>query len=141
MLLQAAYSDDQIGAFENFHQLLEDALIVLRPGPKVFFQDELRVVDRLKSQLLIGHLCLPICMLPRQIGGLEIKPLWGNASVFLSHSINFYFNGEAIGARSRRLTAFLTPTCRYAGGSPEFTIGCFAGLHPGAMQRSRSHRA
>ena len=93
MLLHAAHSHDQLGAFENFHQLLEDALIVLWPRPKEFFQDELRFVDRLKSQLLIGHLCLPICMLPRQIGGLEIKPLLGNAPVFLSDWINFYFNG------------------------------------------------
>ena len=63
--LQAAYSDYQIGAFENFHQLVEDTLIVLRPGPKVFFQYELRFVDRLKSQLLIGHLFLPIKQMPR----------------------------------------------------------------------------
>jgi hypothetical protein len=60
LLLQAAYSDYQIRAFENFHQLVEDTLIVLRPGPKVFFQDELRFVNCLKSQLLIGHLFLPI---------------------------------------------------------------------------------
>jgi hypothetical protein len=59
-LLQAAYSDYQIGAFENLHQLVEDTLIVLRPGPKVFFQYELRFVDCLKSQLLISHLFLPI---------------------------------------------------------------------------------
>ena len=59
--LQAAYSDDQIGAFENFHQSVEDALIVmLRPGPKVFFKYELRFINRAKSQLLIGHLFLPI---------------------------------------------------------------------------------
>jgi hypothetical protein len=58
--LQAAYSDYQIGAFENFHQLVEDTLIILRPGPKVFFQYELRFVNCLKSQLLIGHLFLPI---------------------------------------------------------------------------------
>jgi hypothetical protein len=55
-LLQAAYGNDQIGAFENFHELVEDMLIVLRPGPKVFFQYELRFVNRLKSQLLISHL-------------------------------------------------------------------------------------
>ena len=60
MLLQAAYSDDQIRAFENFHQLVEDTLMVLRPGPKVFFQYELRFANRLKSQLLIGHIFLPI---------------------------------------------------------------------------------
>ena len=58
--LQAAYSDYQTGAFENFHQLVEDTLMVLRPGPKVFFQYELRFVNRLKSQLLISHLFLPI---------------------------------------------------------------------------------
>ena len=63
--LQAAYSDYQIGAFENFHQLVEDTLIVLRPRLKVFFQYELRFVDRLKSQLLIGHLFLPIKQMPR----------------------------------------------------------------------------
>jgi hypothetical protein len=60
LLLQAAYSDYQLGAFENFHQPVEDTLIVLRPGPKVFFQYELRFVNCLKSQLLIGHLFLPI---------------------------------------------------------------------------------
>jgi hypothetical protein len=65
LLLQAAYRDYQIGAFE--HQPVEDTLIVLRPGPKVFFQYELRFVNRLKSQLLISHLFLPIKqMLPGQ---------------------------------------------------------------------------
>src|ERR1700730_15946722 len=59
-LLQSAYSDHQIGAFENFHQPVEDTLIVLRPGPKVFFQYELRFVNFLKIQLWIGHLFLPI---------------------------------------------------------------------------------
>jgi hypothetical protein len=54
--LQAAYSDYEIGAFENFHQLVEDTLMVLRPGPKVFFQYELHFVNCLKSQLLISHL-------------------------------------------------------------------------------------
>jgi hypothetical protein len=34
-------------------------LIVLRPGPKVFFQYELRFVNRLKCQLLISHLFFP----------------------------------------------------------------------------------
>jgi len=35
-LLQSAYSDYEIRAFENFHQLVEDALIVLGPRLKVF---------------------------------------------------------------------------------------------------------
>jgi hypothetical protein len=60
LLLQAAYCDYQIGAFENFHQLVEDTLIVLRPGPKIFFQYELGFADCLKSQLLISHSFLPI---------------------------------------------------------------------------------
>jgi hypothetical protein len=60
LLLQAAYCDYQIGTFENFHQLVEDTFIVLRPGPKIFFQYELRFFNCLKSQLLIGHRFLPI---------------------------------------------------------------------------------
>jgi hypothetical protein len=62
--LQAAYSDYQIGAFENFHQPVEDTLMVLWPGPKVVFQYELRFVNRLRSQLLISHLFLPIKQMP-----------------------------------------------------------------------------
>ena len=59
--LQAAYSDYQIGTFENFHQPVEDTLmIILRPWPKVFFEYELRFINRAESQLLIGHLFLPI---------------------------------------------------------------------------------
>jgi hypothetical protein len=50
-LLQSAYSDYQIGAFENFHQLVEDALIVL--GPRL--QHELRFANRMKRRLLISH--------------------------------------------------------------------------------------
>jgi len=62
--LQATYSDYQIGAFENFHQPVEDTLIILRPGPKVVFRYELRFVNRLKSQLLISHLFLPTKQMP-----------------------------------------------------------------------------
>ena len=101
MLLQAAYSDYQIGAFENFHQLVEDTLIVLRLGPKVFFQYELRFVNRLKSQLLISHLFLPIKqMLPEQKKERKIKPLLENIPAFLNYPINFCFNVEALSARS-----------------------------------------
>src|SRR5712671_4478330 len=97
--LQAAYSDYQIGAFENFHQPVEDTLIVLRPGPKVVFQYELRFVNRLKCQLLISHLFLPIKQMPWIKEEVEIKPLLGNIPVFLSLLINFYFNGTV--ARDR----------------------------------------
>ena len=92
-MLQAAYSNDQIGAFENFHELVEDMLIVLRPGPKVFFQYELRFVNRLKSQLLISHLFFPIKEMPsrrekearNQAAFWEISPLfWIIPSIFIS---------------------------------------------------------
>jgi hypothetical protein len=59
LLLQAVYCDYQVGAFKNFHQLVEDTLIVLRPGPKIFFQYELGFADCLKSQLLISHSFYP----------------------------------------------------------------------------------
>ena len=96
MSLQAAYSDYQIGAFENFHQPVEDTLIILRPGPKVVFQYELRFVNRLKSQLLIGHLFLPIKQMPsRKMKKQEIKLLLGNILTFLSYLINFYFNARS----------------------------------------------
>ena len=60
LLLQAVYCDYQIGAFENFHQPVEDVLIVLRPGPKIFFQYELCFADCLNGQLVISHPFLPI---------------------------------------------------------------------------------
>jgi hypothetical protein len=58
--LQTAYNDYQIGAFENFHQ---HTLTVLRPGPKVF-RVWVALPYRLKSQLLISHLFLPIKQMP-----------------------------------------------------------------------------
>jgi hypothetical protein len=108
LLLQAAYSNDQIGAFENFHELVEDMLIVLRPGPKVFFQYELRFVNRLKSQLLISHLFFPIKEMPsgREKEARNQAAFWEISPPFLDYPINFYFNGGACSARSRR---FLVP--------------------------------
>jgi hypothetical protein len=114
LLLQAAYSDYQIRAFENFHQLVEDTLIVLRPGPKVFFQYELRFVDCLKSQLLIGHLFLPIKivdqspLLTHQTNAARTKGrsinqanTWEISPPFSNYPINFCFKLEA----PRRTTA------------------------------------
>jgi hypothetical protein len=89
--LQAAYSDYEIGAFENFHQLVEDTLMVLRPGPKVFFQYELHFVNCLKSQLLISHLLLPIKQGRCSTKEREIKSLLGNIPRPLNYSINFCF--------------------------------------------------
>jgi hypothetical protein len=59
-LLHSAYSDDQIGPFENFNQLVEDALVILGSGLKVFLEYPLRFADGLKSQLLISHRFFPM---------------------------------------------------------------------------------
>ena len=93
-MLQAAHSNHQIGAFENFHQLVEDMLIVLRPGPKVFFQYELRFVNRLKRQLLISHfLFLPIKEMPSEPGkrGNKSSHLLGDIPAFFGLSDQFLF--------------------------------------------------
>lgn len=59
-LLQSAYSNCQIGPFENLHQLVENTpLAVLGARPTAFFQCSLRFADSAKSQLLISHCCLP----------------------------------------------------------------------------------
>jgi hypothetical protein len=97
-LLQAAHSNYQIGAFENFHELVEDMLIVLRPRPKIFFQYELRFVNRLKSQLLISHLFFPIKEMPsgREKEARNQAAFWEISPPFLDCSINFYFNVEPL---------------------------------------------
>ncbi len=97
MSLQTVYSDCQIGALD-FHQPVEDTLMVLRPGRKVVFQYELRFVNRLKSQLLISHLFLlflPIKKCRSTEKKQEIKMLFGNIPTFLSYPINFYFNARS----------------------------------------------
>src|SRR5882757_6766753 len=97
--LQAAYSNYQIGAFENFHELVEDMLIVLRPGPKVFFQYELRFVNRLKSQLLISHLFfLPIKEMPsdREKEARNQAAFWEISPLFLDYPINFCCSLEVL---------------------------------------------
>ena len=76
-MLHSAYSDDQIGPFENFNQLVEDTLVILGSGLKVFLEYPLRFANGLKSQLLISHRFLPIRW--RRVGGKGgIKPLFGN---------------------------------------------------------------
>jgi len=59
-LLQSTYGDNQTGPFENLHQFGENALVVLGAWFEVLLQYALRIVDRLKNQLLVGHLFLPI---------------------------------------------------------------------------------
>jgi len=60
-LLQSTYSDYQTGPFENLHQLVENApLVVLGARLKIFFQYSLGFADRMKRQLLISHCFFPI---------------------------------------------------------------------------------
>jgi len=100
--LQAAYSDYQIGAFENFHQPVEDTLIILRPGPKVVFQYELRFGNRLKSQLLISHLFLPIKQMPsREKEETRNQAAVGKYPRFLELSDQFLFQCEKPSAHGR----------------------------------------
>lgn len=64
-MLQSTYSDNQIGPFENLHQLVENApLAVLGTRLKIFFQYSLRFADRLQRQLLISHCFFPIKKMP-----------------------------------------------------------------------------
>jgi hypothetical protein len=58
-LLQAAYSDHQIGPFENVYQLVEDSLAIVGSGLEVILQYALRFAKRFKSQLLVSHRSLP----------------------------------------------------------------------------------
>jgi cell division protein FtsB len=59
-LLQSAYSDYQIGPFENLHQPVKNTpLVILGARLKVYFQYSLRFADRLNSQLLISHASCP----------------------------------------------------------------------------------
>jgi hypothetical protein len=54
-LLQSVYCNQQIGPFENFHQPVENALVVLGSGLKVFLKYALRFADGLNRQLLVSH--------------------------------------------------------------------------------------
>ena len=99
MLLQAAYSDFQIGAFENFNQLVEDTLVILGSGLKVFLKYPLRFANGLKSQLLIGHRFFPMRNTP--VPRLQKKArksgrLWGGRDQFLFQCRAFLFQCRAI---------------------------------------------
>jgi hypothetical protein len=54
-LLQSIDCDQQIGPLKNFHQLFENAFVVLGSGLKIFLKYSLRVTNGLKRQLLISH--------------------------------------------------------------------------------------
>ena len=119
-LLQSGYSDYQIGTFKNFDQLVEDALIVLGPRLKVFFQYELCFAKRMKSQLLISHSFSP--SLPRREEEGKIKPLFRNIPVVFGISHQFLFQYGTL--RVRRPRRCLARRCdqgerRYVGFTTE----------------------
>src|SRR4051812_39680923 len=102
--LQAAYSDYQIGAFENFHQPVEDTLIILRPRPKVVFQYKLRFVYRLKCQLLISHHFLPIKQMPsREKEETRNQAAFGKYPHFFELFDQFLFQCEKLSVLQPRL--------------------------------------
>jgi hypothetical protein len=90
-LLQSGYSDYQIGTFKNFDQLVEDAVIVVRPRLKVFFQYKLRFPNRMKSQLLISHRFSPSNQLPREKKKDKSSHFLGISPLFFGYPINFCF--------------------------------------------------
>ena len=69
--------------------------MVLWPGPKAVFQYELRFVNRLRSQLLISHLFLPIKQMPRREEEARNQAAFWKYPHFLSYPINFYFNARS----------------------------------------------
>jgi hypothetical protein len=91
-LLQSAYSNYQIGPFENLHQPVKNTpLVVLGERLKVFFQYSLRFADRLKSQLLIGHCFLPLKKWLTAEADKEIKSALRLSHQFLFRCGELYF--------------------------------------------------
>jgi hypothetical protein len=102
-LLQSGYSDYQIGTFKNFDQLVEDAVIVMRPRLKVFFQYKLCFPNRMKGQLLISHRFSPSNQLSPEKKKDKSSHFLGISPLFLGYPINFCFKT----GRPPRSEAFL----------------------------------
>ena len=109
-LLQAAHSSHHIGTFENFYQLVEDTLTILRPGLQVFFQYELRLANRLNSQLLISHTRYSLLTAPPLEKEGKSRPHLGFSPLFLQSSINFYFSVWQEPCRTMRMELGLLGT-------------------------------
>jgi len=90
-LLQSAYCNQQFGASQNFHQLVENArVIVVGTGLKIFLQYELRIANGLKSQLLVSHRFLPFEGETSQKSRQLIDQV-----IFLIYPLNFCFKSTA----------------------------------------------
>jgi hypothetical protein len=103
-LLQSAYCNQQLGASQNFHQLVENArVIVVGTGLKVFLQYELRFADGLKSQLLISHRFLPFeAEMPQKSTKLT------DQVIFWIYPLNFCFKPLASPSDERNSTGSMT---------------------------------
>jgi hypothetical protein len=53
--LHAADCHNNVWSFKDLNQPVKEALIIVRPGLEVFFEDTLRVAYCLKRHLLVGH--------------------------------------------------------------------------------------
>ena len=53
--LQAAHCYNNVWSLKHLNQPVKEALIIVRPGLEVFFEDTLRVTYCLKRYLLVGH--------------------------------------------------------------------------------------
>jgi hypothetical protein len=53
--LQAAYRDNYVWPLKHLNEPVKEALIIVRPGLEVFFEDTLRVAHCLKRHLLVDH--------------------------------------------------------------------------------------
>ena len=51
--LQAANCHDNVWSLKHLNQPVKDALIIVRPGLEIFFEDTLRVAHCLKRHLLV----------------------------------------------------------------------------------------
>ena len=90
-LVQSAYCNQQFGASQNFHQLVENArVIVVGTGLKIFVQYELRIANGLKSQLLVIHRFLPF----EGETPLKSRQLIDQV-IFLIYPLNFCFKTTA----------------------------------------------
>jgi hypothetical protein len=86
--LQATHGGHHVRTFENFHQPVEDLLMVLGSGLQKFFQYELGLANRPNCQLLIVHTRHP--KWPRRQETDKSRLHWDLSSGLVEICINFY---------------------------------------------------
>ncbi len=111
-LLQSTYCNQQFGGSQNFHQLVENArVIVVGTGLKIFLQYDLRFANGLKSRLLVSHRFLPFEGETSQ----ESRQLIDQV-IFLIYPLNFCFKPLASPPDERKSTVSMAwPVVPYSG--------------------------